>query len=198
MTTTKRPYSTAGKPRAAVQVEANQRPRITQEEWDIVMDRAIVEYGCNCNSCCWALLTEESLADLRAKRNNTASKPRTPAEALPDIEALSALLPDNTSDCKSLALDYQAELGRMAALKAAYDMALQHIKELETANHDLRNLICAPQMKADILQSTLADLLTAINAIPYHWIVADYLKRIEPQVARAGEVLAACGDGEAK
>lgn len=114
----------------------------------------------------------------------TADKPRyVPAEAV-DIEALSALLPPDTNGCPQLALDYQAAIGRVGALQAEREI-------LAAENHATRNEMQVWQLKVHALQAALTDLLTAINAIPYHWIVADYLKRIEPQMTRAGEVLAA-------
>lgn len=146
------------------------------------------------------------------------------ADAL-DAESLSAYLPDDTHDNPGLAMGLQAAIGRVAALKAEYDIlrkksidieiellevigiaaarrteieaAGEQIKELKKANHDLRNAVSVPQMRVNLLQAALADLLTAINAIPYNYIVISYLERIEPEMERAGEVMRAVGEGKA-
>lgn len=112
---------------------------------------------------------------------STAGKPRTPADA----ESLSAYLPDDTTDNPGLAMGLQAAIGRVAALQAEYEI-------LAAENHATRNEMQVWQLKAHALRTALADLVGAINAIPYNYIAAHYLERIEPEMARAVEVLAAC------
>ena len=78
---------------------------------DSTMNNAIEAYGCNCDSCCMAWELEDSLS------------------RRVDLESLSSRLPDNTTYCQSLALDYQAALGRAGALQAE----LKRLQAIEVA-----------------------------------------------------------------
>lgn len=110
---------------------------------------------------------------------STAGKPRATVLGEADSIARAA------DQCQA---DLTAGLSHIATLEADF-------AELAAENHATRNEMQVWQLKVHALRTALADLLTAINAIPYNYIVISYLERIEPQMVRAGEVLEACGEG---
>lgn len=126
-----------------------------------------------------------------AKRHySTADKPRVQGEADTSTRATGKCLTE-----LEMARGRIKELERqLATRETVLDDALTVILGLEAENHATRNEMQVWQLRVHALQAALSDLLTAINAIPYNYIVISYLERIEPQMVRAGEVLAACGE----
>lgn len=52
------------------------------EDWHAIMKRALKKYGCDCNSCCYALLVQERLA-----RKKVAKQPLHSLEESRDDQA---------------------------------------------------------------------------------------------------------------
>lgn len=59
---------------------------------------------------------------------------------LDSVEGLSTRLPDNTADCTSLALDYQAAIGRVAALEAENKILKTYINGDVTEVEEIMNV----------------------------------------------------------